>query len=846
MSPTNRWDAGRTIFFQDRPGAMTPNDDNMDVSKAEGHTKRPVFRKRAPKACLKCRERKVRCNVVREGQPCTNCRLDGHGCAVTPRAKKPRKCPGGATAARQTLVGSCIADDDISGRIPSTVPSLEHLDNVSVDIDCWGMPILDICHFDSPSGMRTGDPTPKGGGGVAHCHVHGETGQSARETPSSEPVHFEAEVLFSSHSFLNMWKVLDIGHGDIRYLESQGCLRVPTKSILDEFLRNYFLHVHPMLPLLNERDFWDMYCGEDFLRQESVRILGFSTIQAARASFYRRAKLLYDFETETDPIAIAQAALLLTYWCPGSSSGLKQPNSAWLGVAIQQAKAAEADKYATMATVHTKRQNILKRVWWCCIIRDRIMPLCVRRNIQITRNHFDFNANASLDYEDLSDEIEHSRVYHGDSKRSLTAIMALMTELCVCLTDILELVYPFRDTAVCGAEVFLQKVALIKEYREALLRWSKRATMILAVFPDTHDVSRFEEGSHNDSVVLYTNLIWIYYHSSRAALCNYELHISVMVPLPRLSEGPWEYPATIQNNRKELWDATTSISDCLKKLIRLGLTRWLPSSAVGCTALPLALHMLDIKLSSASSTPAEILSANPRVVEKQRRLNILIQAMKEYRPQHDCVGWVSRIIRHIMDFTHLDIATPPSWHCFDSKYVPWEQHYDGDWTDILSKNPACYLRMALAIDLSLSKDRLPEEEDFPQKLRESRRNNGRLLSALGPQASGGTAKAEEQPSSELDDLSPGLPAAILQTMAAWIQNDRSLHFAQEMGLGLKSWTSEEEVLDTFDAAEDDDRNNFPTEGLLSNVQLEISEKEKSAFGEINEQMETGLTQTLSL
>lgn len=46
-----------------------------------GHS-RPVKR-RASKACCCCRARKVRCDVVENGSPCTNCRLDQVECVVT-------------------------------------------------------------------------------------------------------------------------------------------------------------------------------------------------------------------------------------------------------------------------------------------------------------------------------------------------------------------------------------------------------------------------------------------------------------------------------------------------------------------------------------------------------------------------------------------------------------------------------------------------------------------------------------------------------------------------------------------------------------------------------------------
>ncbi|KFL61124.1 uncharacterized protein TERG_11964 [Trichophyton rubrum CBS 118892] len=48
---------------------------------------RPVKR-RASKACCCCRARKVRCDVVENGSPCTNCRLDDVECVVAESKRK--------------------------------------------------------------------------------------------------------------------------------------------------------------------------------------------------------------------------------------------------------------------------------------------------------------------------------------------------------------------------------------------------------------------------------------------------------------------------------------------------------------------------------------------------------------------------------------------------------------------------------------------------------------------------------------------------------------------------------------------------------------------------------------
>lgn len=72
----------------------------------------------------------------------------------------------------------------------------------------------------------------------------------------SEPVRSELKALYSSMPFL---RTLNMRDCDFHHLNAQGCLRVPSKPILDEFIRHYFLYIHPLLPLINEADFWNAY-----------------------------------------------------------------------------------------------------------------------------------------------------------------------------------------------------------------------------------------------------------------------------------------------------------------------------------------------------------------------------------------------------------------------------------------------------------------------------------------------------------------------------------------------------------------------------------------------------------
>jgi hypothetical protein len=75
-----------------------------------------------------------------------------------------------------------------------------------------------------------------------------------------QPLNLSNEIVYSYYPFLVAGNLSNILPQDVNYLESQGCFRVPTRAVLDEFVQQYFLHVHPFLPLINEGDFWDLYC----------------------------------------------------------------------------------------------------------------------------------------------------------------------------------------------------------------------------------------------------------------------------------------------------------------------------------------------------------------------------------------------------------------------------------------------------------------------------------------------------------------------------------------------------------------------------------------------------------
>lgn len=73
---------------------------------------RPVKR-RASKACQCCRSRKVRCDVVESGIPCTNCRLDEVECCVTEGKRRKKSCIEANDVLQHSPIESAEERDDL-------------------------------------------------------------------------------------------------------------------------------------------------------------------------------------------------------------------------------------------------------------------------------------------------------------------------------------------------------------------------------------------------------------------------------------------------------------------------------------------------------------------------------------------------------------------------------------------------------------------------------------------------------------------------------------------------------------------------------------------------------------
>ncbi|CAG9951570.1 unnamed protein product, partial [Clonostachys rosea f. rosea IK726] len=552
-------------------------------------------------------------------------------------------------------------------------------------------------------------------------------------SPASDAMELfaEREVSYTRYPFIILNNLRSLGPEDVAYLASQDCLVIPTGETLDHFLEMYFLHVHPLLPMINEGNFWKLYChgpcnetdkiplvlfqailfaASSFASEEVVKHLGFPHTRAARAAFYKRAKLLYNLETESSLVPLAQTALLLSFWAPdplGGQGGLsdctKNSTEAWLVLAIHDARNAGAHLQTSVPplapadndSTEQKRQNALRRLWWCCLIRDRILALNLRRNIQIKRAYYDPDTL----YQDLSDEINQSRVYNADTKRRTIRVLVQLARLATTLTDVIPLIYPSDDEPRDNFQT--GKGSSAKKCGELLDSWYKSAFS---------ELSGLAGGAGNlDPVILYTNFTYIYYYSAKIAVCHHEaLQLALSNASAMLDSIAF---ATIFDNQQQLREAICGVSDCLERLIQLGLVRWLPVVTLACLALPLMLQILDVKISSINRNSVAIKASKTQATVKQRRLTVLIEAVRVYHPRYATVDYICKTIRHVTNLARLDVISNVGVD------TGMGQPIISDWTDFLILSPGHYLQLSNALDFSLKKTCLARADDISSDLK---------------------------------------------------------------------------------------------------------------------------------
>ena len=177
----------------------------------------------------------------------------------------------------------------------------------------------------------------------------------------------------------------------------------------------------------------------------------------------------------------------------------------WLDTAIHFARKAGADRTRDAAPFTSRIGQIRKRLWWCCILRDSIMSLGLRRRLSITPSEEVDYVQCALTEDDFNHEIWKSHVCKPDEKQVLVRLFVTLCKLGIILKDALELLYTPGDDSPLGKKPRTREdCEIAKSLMAELDLWCDATRAKVQVHASSYE-------DHQDSIKLLSNAIYIYY-----------------------------------------------------------------------------------------------------------------------------------------------------------------------------------------------------------------------------------------------------------------------------------------------------------------------------------------------
>ncbi|KAJ5648706.1 fungal-specific transcription factor domain-containing protein [Penicillium lividum] len=468
---------------------------------ASEHNKEQLSKRRAARACLSCRNRKVRCDVVNGGRPCTNCRLDNQACVVkeSNRGRKPGALPTVSSQAPpespphygshnrpSSPVRSSRSlhtpsprqqqpnrpSDDLDTLAYDDQPSLSPSEQAADEVPVVIAPQNDLEHVNNPSSMEGNPPLI----------------QSPASVPCQAPLKVNDSAIHLPPYIKPMPR--HITDRDISYLADKDALTIPDNVLRDEILRAYVTIVYPFMPTVDLEDFLMpiiqgdergsvslilfqavMFASVGFVDTMLLQARGYSSKKAARKVFFGRVRLLYALDCELEHLPLLQAVLLMTYWYDCPSDG--KDSWYWTGIAFSLAQVVGIHRETELCRTTVKKKRLRRRLWWSCIIQDRLLAMGIRRpsrirdkgyNVpQLTLNDFDLNEPSNTVIKFLG---KSGMLLSDPSARSTMAVMCIeLSKLAVCLGHILHSQYSVVSDQPMIAEYMLRIIVVPKRSR---------------------------------------------------------------------------------------------------------------------------------------------------------------------------------------------------------------------------------------------------------------------------------------------------------------------------------------------------------------------------------------------
>ncbi|ODV85025.1 hypothetical protein CANARDRAFT_23579 [[Candida] arabinofermentans NRRL YB-2248] len=371
-------------------------------------------RARSARACLVCRERKVKCDItLRFPNKCSNCVQFNVANCILPEPKKRKSMKLKQFEQQQDKTSTMnTAEVGIEAKINTNIDPVPH--PIQIQQQQQQVPLnlhqLNVSYADLQPESNTfssaipsfvyRDPKEEfpelysiklDPSKVLQPYMNASTVPEYMGLNGATPLmkqvlkeYFE-DIRKNGSGKVESFK-MEIN--DFKYLDSLGCFCLPTQELFWKYVNSYFEKVHPQMPIINKKEFikgcTSLTEPKSLLLLHSVLFAGSRVCEEPNWSdsdrerqervsklLNKRAKALFDAQIEAEPIALLQSVIIFgNYWdsqLPDSRRGTYWNTKMAVSTAHLLGLHKNQDKPSELTPMGRK---IYKRIWWTLFLKD--------------------------------------------------------------------------------------------------------------------------------------------------------------------------------------------------------------------------------------------------------------------------------------------------------------------------------------------------------------------------------------------------------------------------------------------------------------------------------------------
>lgn len=305
--------------------------------------------------------------------------------------------------------------------------------------------------------------------------------------------------------------------------------------------------------------------------------------------------MLYDFDYDTDRVALLQAALLMTYWYEAPDD--QKDTWYWMGIAITVAASIGLNRDPSRSNLDMQRQRLWKRMWWSCIIRDSLIAIGMRRPLRIKPDEHDVPMLTLDDFTlgPLSSDISSIpssclAARSSDMRKKLALVFIEQARLSTCICHVIATQYALPSSSVSQEGKMALARLLPKKDAEDTKKCSDELASWMA------DLS--EEVRLPDSSSAPQPREWAPYYLNRA-LTHMEYYMALSAlhrPQAITPSSPAKDEQGVDKSpAAQVRLAAFKITDLAQSLHQNNFSRFLPTTGITVLQPALISHLLDVR-----------------------------------------------------------------------------------------------------------------------------------------------------------------------------------------------------------------------------------------------------------